>query len=276
LVGNSSKVVMLMTELTDQIGGVLVADRMALNLWMGTASRWNLTACSWALSQSMGVLAEGWVEMVEFKLSDMEKDALAEVATIACGNASAALSSMLGDREIGITTPVAEVTPLKDIVKLVGGPKKLVVGIHTQISGDLSGNAVVVFPRESAFSLADLLGDKTQGTTQVIEEKDQKLINGAGLAIVSSYLGALKTFLELKVEHGDPKFFSAFGESVADFGIVGLGEAEETFLVNSFKAPFSMGPEVKGEFMFLLALKPVDSLLRAIRNKLKTPKEAWQ
>lgn len=226
---------------------------------------------SWLKSKRM--LAEEGLEMVEFKLSYMEKDALAEVASIACGNASAALSSMLGDREIGITNPAAKVTPLKDIVKLVGGPKKLVVGIHTQVSGDLSGNVVVVFPRGSAFSLADLLGNKKIGATQVIEEKDQKLINGAGLAIVSSYLSALKTFLELKVDHGDPKFFSAFGESVTDFVILGLGEAEEAFLVNSFKTPFSMGPELKGEFMFLLALKPVDSLLRAIRNKLKTLKE---
>ena len=223
--------------------------------------------------QSRRMLTKGGVEMMEFKLSDMEKDALMEVASIACGNASAALSSMLGDREIGVTNPAAKVTPLKDIVKLVGGPKKLVVGIHTQVSGDFSGNAVVVFPIGSAFSLADLLGNKKQGTTQVIEEKDRKLINDAGLAIVSSYLSALKTFLELKVDHGDPKFFSAFGGSVVDFVIVGLGEAEEVFLVNSFKTPFSMGSELKGEFMFLLALKPVDSLLRAIRNKLKTAKE---
>lgn len=211
--------------------------------------------------------------MAELKISFMEMDALEEMASIAYGNATAALSSLLGDREVGITTPTAEVASLKDIPKLVGGPKKLVVGTYTGISGDLSGNTVVVFPKESAFLLADLVGNKKLGTTQAIGEEDQKLINKVGLAVTSAYLGAINTFLGMKVSHGDPKFFSTFGESVPDFIGAGVEEAKETFLVNSFRTPFELGPETKGEFMFMLALKPVGALLEAIRSKLAPPKE---
>lgn len=210
--------------------------------------------------------------MPEVKLSFREKDALAEVASIACGNASAALSSLLGNREVGITTPAAGVALLKDVSRLVEGPNKLVVGIYAPVKGDIAGNVVVVFPKESAFLLADLLKNKKLGTTQAIEEEDQKLISEAGLAVASSYLSALDTFLKMKTSCGDSKFFSSFGESITDFISLGFEEAEEAFLVNSFKTPFSLGFEAKGEFMFMLALKPVDALLKAVRSEL-APKE---
>ncbi len=149
----------------------------------------------------------------------------------------------------------------------------MVVGTYTPVSGDISGNAVVVFPRESAFLLVDLSENEKLGTTQVIEDKGRKLINEAGLGLISTYLGALDIMFELKTSHGDPKFFSAFGESITDFMSLGFEEAEEAFLVNSFKTLFSLAPEVKEEFMFLLALKPVDTFLKAIRGKYGVSRE---
>lgn len=223
-------------------------------------------------SKRMLIIIKEGVEMVEFKLSDMEEDALAEVASIACGNASATLSNLIGGRVIDFMNPTADMPILKDIPKIVGGSKKLVVGTYAPVSDDLSGNMVVVFLRENAFLLVDLSENKKRGTTQVIDEKGRKLINEVGLAIISAYTNALNILFELKTSHGDPRFFSTFGESITDFISLGIEEAERTFL-SSFKISFSIAFKVKGDFVFLSALAPVDSLLRAIRNKLKTLKE---
>lgn len=205
------------------------------------------------------------------KLSFMEKDAIAEVASIACGNASSTLSNLIGGRKVDFTNPTADLPPLKDIPKLFGGPKKLVVGTYLPIKNDISGNVVVITLKESAFLLADLSENKKLGTTQVIDEKGQKLINEIGLAIVSGYMSALDTLFEFKISHGAPKFFSTFGESITDFISLGFGESERIFL-NSFKISFGIGSGVKGEFIFLITLKPIDSLLRAIRSKSGAPK----
>ncbi len=211
--------------------------------------------------------------MAEVKLSFAEKDVLIELASIAMGNASAALSNMIGGRTVDLKTPVVNIVPQKELSRLVGGPKKLVVGSYVVVKGDVSGNAVSVFPKEGAFLLIDLRENKKLGTTQTIEEKYQKGINEVGAAVISAYLNALTALLGLKTSCTTPKFFSTFGESVTDFIVVGLKEAEETFLVNSFSTSFELGPEVKGEFMFMLVLKPVDALLKAIQSKLGGPKE---
>ena len=268
-----SKEMRLMAKLTGPTYGILAARQAALNQWMCMSSfATEPVACYRELrQQSKGVLTKGMVEMPEIKLSFMEKDAMAEVASIACGNASATLSNLIGGRSINFTNPIADVPPLKDIPKLAGGPKKLVVGTYLPIRGDVSGNMAVIFPRESAFLLIDLSENKKLGTTQAIDEKGQKLINEAGLAVISAYLSALDTLFKFKTSHGAPKFISTFGESITDFISLELEEAERIFL-NSFKISFSIGPEIKGEIMFLFALAPVDSLLRAIRSKLETPK----
>lgn len=147
----------------------------------------------------------------------------------------------------------------------------MVVGTYLPIKNDVSGNLVMTTLKESAFLLVDLSENKKLGTTQVIDEKGQKLINEIGLAIVSGYISALDTLFRFKISHGAPKFFSTFGESIADFISLGFGEAERIFL-NSFKISFSIGSGVKGEFMFLITLKPIDSLLRAIRSKSGAPR----
>lgn len=163
--------------------------------------------------------------MLNLKLSFAENDVLMELASIAMGNASAKLSNLIGDRAVDLKTPTVNMVSQKELPVLVGGPKKLVVGQYVVVRGDISGNAIAAFPRESAFLLIDLRENKKLGTTQTIEEKDQKIINEVGMAVLSAYLNASTALLGLKTNCAAPKFFSVFGESLSDFIFLGLGES---------------------------------------------------
>ena len=101
------------------------------------------------------------------KLNIVEKDALQEVGSIGSGNASSILSNLTG-KEVTLTVTHTDIVPIKEIPKLilgkkelVTGPKKLVVGVYSQISGDVRGNITVIFSKESALLLSDLLQKKT-------------------------------------------------------------------------------------------------------------------
>ncbi len=198
-----------------------------------------------------------------------EVGALREVVGTASADTSAAFSA-LASKRVEFAPPTITVASIGELPELVGGPKKLVVGTYLPIKNGVLGNVVVTIPKESAFLLVDLSENKKLGTTQVIDEKGQKLINEIGLAIISGYKSALDTLFEFKIIHETPKFFSTFGESITDFISLGFGEAERIFL-NSFKISFGIGSGVKGEFTFLITLKPIDSLLRAIRSKYSAP-----
>ena len=69
--------------------------------------------------------------------TDLQLDALRELANIGSGTASTALSSMLG-RSVDITVPNAFVLPMADAVGAIGDPEAEVTGVVLGVMGDMA------------------------------------------------------------------------------------------------------------------------------------------
>ena len=89
--------------------------------------------------------------------TDLQLDALRELANIGSGTAATALSQMLG-RPVDISVPNALALPLTDAVEAVGEPEADVTGIVLPLVGDMDAIVVLVFPVADAASLCGLLG----------------------------------------------------------------------------------------------------------------------
>ncbi len=121
-------------------------------------------------------------------------DALKEVGNIGAGHGATALSQLLR-KKILITVPKANVLPIEDVPKLMGDPNTLVAGLILNILGDATGKIILLFPRDSALHLADLLLKQEIGTSMILTEMGHSAIKEAGNILTGAYLSALNEFL---------------------------------------------------------------------------------
>src|SRR3712207_3254149 len=90
-------------------------------------------------------------------LTDLQLDALRELANIGSGNAGNALSQMLG-KPVDINVPTAAALPLPEAVAIAGDPEALRHGIVVPIIGDLDAIVVLLIPDEDARALTGVYG----------------------------------------------------------------------------------------------------------------------
>jgi chemotaxis protein CheC len=135
---------------------------------------------------------------VRTNYTDIELDALRELANIGAGTAATSLSGLLGI-PIDVAVPSAAALPLADAIDATGPADLLVTGVAIELSGDLEGSAVMLFPEEDARTLCGLLG----------LEPDSELAGSALGEVVNilcaSYLGALGSMTGMQFELGPPQ-----------------------------------------------------------------------
>ncbi len=128
-------------------------------------------------------------------LSELERDALAELGNIGIGKASTALGRMLGGL-VTLSVPSVEMVPPADVAGLLDRalPPPL-VGVSEQLGGLFAGCALLVFPQQGSLALAraalpaDVPADEVPALEdEVLAELGNVVLNSA-LALVANLLG---------------------------------------------------------------------------------------
>ena len=81
------------------------------------------------------------------RYTDLQLDALRELANIGSGTASTALSSMLG-RSVDISVPSAFVLPMAEAVEAIGDPEAEATGVVLGVVGDMPASVLLLFTPE--------------------------------------------------------------------------------------------------------------------------------
>lgn len=197
-------------------------------------------------------------------MKKIEAGTLREVVDTASADASTALSTLAG-KQVELAQPTIAVASIGELPKLVGGPKKLVVGAYSPIYGQMQGNVSMILPMRSAFLLADILEKKDLGSTKAMLEEDQVAIMEASNVMFGIYLIPLGKFFDLAPLYGIPKMVSTFGESVADFALLGLSKEIKCVLL--LRTNFTVaGTDIRGDFILLLAAKGIEERLDKIKE----------
>jgi len=134
---------------------------------------------------------------VSTQFSDVALDALRELANIGSGNASTALSGMLG-RPVDISVPVASALPLGDAVDAVGPAESEVTGVMLGIVGELTGSVILLVTTEDAAVLCGMLG------VEADSEWGLSALGEIGNIVGAAYLGALSAMTGLSMEPTPP------------------------------------------------------------------------
>ncbi|MHB1568073.1 MAG: chemotaxis protein CheC [Solirubrobacteraceae bacterium] len=157
-------------------------------------------------------------------LSDIQLDALRELANIASGTAATALSQMLA-REVEISVPKALALPPADAVEACGEAEAHVAGVVVPLQGDISGVVLLLIPFEQAENLCAMLGVEPHS-----EVGDSALCE-IGNILATSYLTGLGAMTGLSLEPSPPHLQSDMLAAIVSTLLVATSGADDLALV---------------------------------------------
>lgn len=191
------------------------------------------------------------------------QDKLQEINKQAAMNASIALSKLI-KRPVGIEIPKAEVKRVEELRPLIG-LGEIVAGIYLPITGEIKGAALLVVPKESAFTMSDLLVKRKPGTTRKLTELDESALKEVGNIISGNYLTILSNILQVKIIEHLPSFsFDMFGAIVSQI----IGEfARKVDKALVIELEFVFKPEIlKGYFILLFEVEQFKALIGSLEE----------
>jgi len=132
------------------------------------------------------------------RYTELQLDALRELANIASGNAATALSQMLG-REVVLSVPRVLALPLVDAVDACGSPDESITSVVIPLEGDINGLVLLLISADGADVLCRLLG------VEAASEIGESALLEIGNILGTSCLNALASMTGLNLDPCPPQ-----------------------------------------------------------------------
>ena len=129
--------------------------------------------------------------------TELQLDALRELANIGSGKASTALSMLL-DRPVDISVPSARALSFADAVEATGDYELQITGIVLGIVGDLEGTVLLLISPQDADTVCEILG------VEPGSEYAPSALGEVGNIVGSSYINALAEMTGMAIEPTPP------------------------------------------------------------------------
>jgi len=161
------------------------------------------------------------------RYTELQLDALRELANIASGNAATSLAQMLG-REIGLSVPRVLALPLADAVDACGSADEDITGIVIPLQGDIVGVVLLLISLEGSEALCRLLGVEVQS------EIGESALREIGNVLGTSCLNALASMTGLELEPRPPHLTTdMLGAIVSSLALAQTASTELVLVLDS-------------------------------------------
>jgi len=159
--------------------------------------------------------------------SDMQLDALRELANIGSGNAGTALGSMLG-KSVDISVPTAAALPLAEAVAIAGEPDELRYGVVVPIVGDFEAIVVLLFPEDDARKLCGIYGIEPS------TPDGNSMLGEVGNILGTNYINVLGQMVGMELEPAPPQVVEDMLGSILSSVLIGRGDdIDEALILDS-------------------------------------------
>ncbi|WP_029006962.1 chemotaxis protein CheC [Azospirillum halopraeferens] len=137
-------------------------------------------------------------------LSDIERDALTELANIGVSRASVALSRMIGD-DVSMSVPAVDIVPRDDAARLLSSElAERLVAVAERFDGALSGSALLVFPERNSLELVRAALPDGIDLDHVFELEQEALCE-IGNIVLNNCLSVIANLLGIRLETALPR-----------------------------------------------------------------------
>ncbi|MDX6729414.1 MAG: chemotaxis protein CheC [Baekduia sp.] len=159
--------------------------------------------------------------------TDMQLDALRELANIGSGNAGTALGSMLG-KSVDISVPTAAALPLAEAVAIAGAPDEMRYGVVVPVVGDLEAIVVLLFPEDDARKLCGLYGIEPS------TPDGNSMLGEVGNILGTNYINVLAQMVGMRLEPAPPQVVEDMLGSILQSVLLGRGDdVDEALILDS-------------------------------------------
>jgi chemotaxis protein CheC len=198
-------------------------------------------------------------------LKAIQLDALREVANIGAGHAATALSQMT-DHTIMITVPTVNIASLEELPSQLADPEEPVAAVLMHMLGDLTGRTLLLFPRQTAARLAELMLRRPAGSCRELGALEQSAIKEAGNILAGQYMNALSAFMGLMLLPSPPSLAVDMSAAVLTTTHLQFGvDSDHVFSVETQFVLEDQDERLLGFFLLLPDPASVQAILRAIR-----------
>ncbi len=161
------------------------------------------------------------------RYTELQLDALRELANIASGNAATSLSQMLG-REVGLNVPRVLALSLADAVEACGSPDDATTSVVIPLAGDIEGVVLLLIEPDGADALCGMLG--VEAGSEIAESALREIGNILG----TSCLNALASMTGLHLEPCPPHLTTdMLGAIVSSLALAQDGSTELVLVLDS-------------------------------------------
>jgi len=158
-------------------------------------------------------------------LNDIHLDILKEIGNIGSGNASTALSAMIG-REFVIHMPSIKILGFQEAIEHNGDPEHIVAAVLVRLKGDVKGMILLLIEDEFAENVLGVFFGEKDVDLLNLHENDISALTEIGNIMGSSYISAITQLVALEIGVEPPEFTvdmlgAIMSVPVTEFGEVG-------------------------------------------------------
>ena len=184
----------------------------------------------------------------EEKMDSLMIDALTEAGNIGAGHAATSLSKMLRENIMNHSS-TSKLVPIHKVPEALGGAEKVVAGIYTTFSGELTGGILMLFPEQSVNTISKILCDSEIRDMKLTEIQNSMLCE-IGNICLCWYLEAIGKLVGIDIIPTPPVAAYDMIGAVIDLPLIELGKMADSALVilTEFKGEVH---EIEGIFLML-------------------------
>lgn len=194
------------------------------------------------------------------KLTEIEQDALAEIANMGVSRAASSLRLLVGE-EVLLSVPSVKIVTREAASKLVERENKKLVAVQQTFEGPFDGKALLIFPEAQSLELVrSIVGD--QHTLEDVIDLEQEALAETGNIILNGCLATIANVLNRTMRMSLPSIVRGDGATLFEVQGPASGEQFVLFLYIDFNIK---ARDVHG-FIALLMDLPSIAALKTIVN----------
>src|SRR6476620_11249303 len=147
------------------------------------------------------------------QLTEIERDAISEIANMGVSRAAASLRQMVGEQVL-LSVPAVRIVSREEAAKLVeqGGASKL-VAVQQSFEGPFSGRALLIFPQAQSLELVRSIIGAEQSLEDVID-LEQEALAETGNVILNACLATIANVLRKSMRMSLPSVIRGDGATM--------------------------------------------------------------